>query len=204
LKTSLRLIVDAQVRLRKERRCRIGWKENQFTAALLLKIWEIRDESDPVLPLMPLYEDRHLLKGILDGSVNPDKAVRPDLGVRHLGMRRQERLDVEAKILTEKTIAGRTRAKSVRYYVLEGVRRFVDGEYGAGMPHGVMIGYVLKGVADSLAARISGCIGTEKIPARTMLRRVTRLSACEGHYRSTHRRRGDVHISLEHLLFQMV
>lgn len=72
--------------------------------------------------------------------------LRPDLGIYLTGRHRSFPLVVECKIVDEHT------GKGIDLYCVNGIRRFVDGEYAWGSSQGLMIAYVRDGstVGDSL------------------------------------------------------
>ena len=83
-------------------------------------------------------------KGMLDGTESVANMRRPDL---RLSVGPASRL-VECKRLAAGSVLQRK-------YVIEGVRRFVSGGYGASESAAAMVGYIDKGDADAVVAEIN-------------------------------------------------
>jgi hypothetical protein len=62
---------------------------------------------------------------------------------------------IEAKILVASKIGSYKPWDTVDDYVAQGMKRFVEGKYGASLPTGAMIAYVLSGTPTEHAVRIN-------------------------------------------------
>lgn len=199
----LKVLVEARDRLLRSKVCSLTWHENQFSAALLLHIWDIRDQGEAGVPFpfVPSDEARLLLIDVAQGTVHPDNCPRIDFAMRHSGMPRLQYFGIEAKVLTSVTVGTRKPGKSVNDYVNEGMKRFIDERYGAGMAVGAMLGFLLNGDHSTMASTITQEVKDQVLPTTEYLTLTTHPS-CESHYYSTHPRRASS-IKLHHLLFEM-
>lgn len=209
VKFLLQLIVDAHAQLKAANICQPTWRENQFSAALLLHIWQIRDAGEDGVPFafIPEGESRILLEAIIKGKVkgkdDPDKAKRIDFAFRHTGMNRTTYFGVEAKVLTDKTIGTRKPGVSKSDYVNKGMLRFVDGRYSDGLQVGAMVGFIISGTYTSMASEIEREVITSKLPVKSNLVPVAVDPRCPSHYQSEHPRASGLDILLHHLFFQV-
>jgi hypothetical protein len=89
--------------------------------------------------------------------------LRPDLGIYLTGRHRSFPLVVECKIIDGHT------GKGVDLYCVNGVRRFVEGEYAWGSSQGLMVAYVRDGstVSRTLAPHLSTNAVNNPDPFRT-------------------------------------
>ncbi|MBM4043928.1 MAG: hypothetical protein FJ279_02335 [Planctomycetes bacterium] len=89
-------------------------------------------------------------------------------------------------------------------YVTEGLQRFVDGKYSAGLPCGGMLGYVMDNRLDDAFARVRSEIKARRAELRMTRRDAFRApsSVLQSHPRSadTVHARGDGELTIHHLL----
>lgn len=180
------------------------WHENQFSAALFIHLSRFRD-AEACLRILEFQIESRLLDehGVLSGIVDADASPRIDILVRHAGMARNLHLCCETKILTLGSGGNRRPADSVRAYVDDGMRRFVEEKYGTGTSVGVMLGIIIEGLPQAIAKKIGAAVLSRRLPFTDNLTQVTKEPACEEHYRSSHPRPTKGPITLEHLLFSI-
>lgn len=203
LEYSLGLIVKGYSVLLERAQWTYHWHEPQFTSALQFCMFELNEQSSPRLPI-EVHHERPIIDPdrILAGLDHPISAPRVEIVLRHIGMPVRTYLACEGKMLTSRTIGNRSPKESIDFYVKEGMRRFVDGEYSSNVRVGIMIGFVLIGPVATIVGRIAETVVVEKLPVVVNLKPAL-SPVCSGHYFSEHPRVGTSEIRLEHLLFQL-
>ncbi len=195
----LHVLVQSFEEMKANAAYRPQWRENQFSAALLISIWDIHDR-EPQLPFVPTDEARLLARAILDGSEEADRAPRIDLSIRHIGMPRPVYFGIEVKMLTDRSLGNRRPGVSVRNYVNKGMARFVKSRYSDNLADAAMIGFILSGNGPQLAAAIAACVESTNLPCSNNLSPAGVRAVCADHYLSIHPRRSPPCLAVHHLL----
>lgn len=191
---SLALIGSACERLKKDGK-NPKWKETQYSWALLRHLRVVCKDS----PMYPGYDEVLLSDEDFDAGVAPQNAPKIDLVVRRLNGAPSVYYGVEAKILVSKAVGSYTRAKTVAYYVHEGIQRYIDGRYGRGLASGALVGYVLNGSAAESVDSINQRVSDHGVSCAKPLCACGPPPPWPDHYDSLHPRSSGDQIRLHHL-----
>lgn len=115
---------------------RAGDDEGSCTVRIFNYMQEARHADDKYFCLAIEYEAHELTRAMLEGTVRPARARRPDLRIGVDTVRRR----LECKRLDDLTVL-------TREYVANGMVRFISGAYGLEDPSGYMIGYAKPGTS---------------------------------------------------------
>lgn len=190
-KTGLKLVVAA---LRHVRNLPLSnrpmtLKENDITVLVQQAMqWEIQQRK---LSMVTAVFQRPVVTGtnVLAGALTK-KSKKLDLVIERGDPMGDLYLTIEAKVLVNKPFASWKRSKLVKEYIIEGMQRFVSGDYGRGMSLGVMVGYVRNGGGHRpLVSRIKKAIIKQGLACtRSLWLRCPKRRRMKSHYRSLHPR----------------
>jgi hypothetical protein len=191
--------VEAFRRLQELRSDTGAWSENRISAVLLGFLHQVCDEEDAPawFPMRECTVDPPLDE-LISGAANPNTAKRIDLGLRCFGMKSSTLFGLEAKLLSDAPLRGRSPATLTQAYVEEGMVRFVSGVYGAGAPAGCMLAYLVSGTPRQHLNGVSRQIVASRLPCTRALV-PARTKVCQHHYASTHPRMHRGEVVLHHL-----
>lgn len=151
--------------------------EAEITGLLESRLNKMLD-TDPLWGMLVLCVARGKETISFDGT---HLEKRPDLTIFLTDRQRNHPLLLEAKILDK------TKGKTINLYFEEGVRRFLEGEYGWGTREGFMLGYARDG--SSAAPTLSAFIGAAPPPGFAVIASAMSLGVTVGDgFRSDHDR----------------
>jgi len=134
-----------------------------------------------------------------DEGASAKTSSRIDLVIWYYSRRPEIHFAVETKIITQYTVGSRKPTASIRRYVVEGVKKFVDGQYAPNHPVAAMVAYVISGDLSWLVNRINTTMRAESIPCDKLLSEHPIFRAPPAHYVSRHSRTGQCKIQLHHV-----
>jgi hypothetical protein len=119
---------------------------------------ELRDQSDIGLRIEP---ESHLYnEDIFRGLEDPDSSPRIDIKCSWIGCVQEDIFyGIEAKIVLEKSVKDRW-GKRYPYqkrarYIETGIDSFVNGQYGAKVRRGCIVGYVVEGCVTNVVNQLN-------------------------------------------------
>jgi hypothetical protein len=179
---------------------RLEWRERDFTWALIRHLERIREDRWEYL--VPRYDSTHLSDEDFAQGASPHGAPIIDLVVRWHYREPLPHFAIEAKVLVSRLVGNYAPGRTVGDYVSKGMNRFVDEEYGMGLPAGAMIGYILSGTPAELAASINKQI--MELPLRCTAPLTVRAaeSSNRPRYESEHPRSSATIILIHHLFIK--
>ena len=172
---------------------RAGDDEGSCTVRIVNYMHEARHADDKYFCLTIEYEAHELTEAMLDGTVRPTRARRPDLRIGIDTVRRS----LECKRLDDLSTL-------TREYVANGMGRFIAGAYGPEDPSGYMIGYAKAGASPpAIVDRINEHL-VEYLaqPPESTLREIATRDAWSW-YESHHNRRARDGILIKHIIVSL-
>ena len=178
------------------------WEQNDWltfdqsevncTAQLYRWLTEIKRTDNRFIYVNIELEYINLTPEMLAGEESVKSAQRPDLNL----VLDPINVHIECKRL-------QTGGAWCRYYVHNGIARFVDSGYGARSPLGVMVGYVQQSSADGLLDSVNSFVATHPSMGDGHELIHTKAEPFGLLHRSHHSRRTDSAIDLAHIWVQL-
>lgn len=187
------LLDDALARWRSSSWSRAGDDEGSCTVRIVNFMHEARHADDKYFCLTIEYEAHELTDAMLNGTVRPTRARRPDLRIGVDTVKRR----LECKRLDDLPAL-------TREYVANGMARFITGAYGPQDPSGYMIGYGKPGTSSpTIVSRINEQL-VERLahPPESTLREVAARDAWSW-YESRHDRHERDSILIRHVIVSL-
>ena len=149
-RTVLELVVDGFRKWELGGFNRVGDHEDHYTIRLYECMKKVRGERN--LPFVPRYQHVEPSDAMLQGLKDPAHAGRIDITVAWDLLADDTYLSIECKrVAPDDDLA--------RLYVVEGMKRFVRGYYGARAEAGAMVGYIIRGTPRVVLKRVNAQIG---------------------------------------------
>lgn len=193
----LHLIRSACIDLQSDTTRRAYWQEGDYTFCLYLHLESMCRAKG--LPFVPRTEGPVMTEQEFRNGASAKTSSRIDLVIWYHNRRPEIHFAIEAKVVTQHTIGSRRPTQSIRRYVLQGVRKFVDGHYAPDHPVAAMVAYVISGELLWLVDRINTMMRDEGIPCDEFLSEHPGFRAPPEHYVSRHPRTGQCKIQLHHV-----
>lgn len=194
---ALELVGEACGELARDRRRTEHWREAHFSWALYEHLERLCRTRN--LAFSPREEQRLLSDEDLQYGTDPRSAPRIDFLLRWHNLDPKVFFGLEAKILVATGVGSYTPAGTIRGYVDEGMRRFVESRYAESLPVGAMLGYVLSGAVAQITGRINARIEELPLPCHEPLVPKPMTTCPADHYESVHPRSKGGEIRLHHL-----
>jgi hypothetical protein len=175
---------------------RLDWRERDYTWALIRHLERIQEDRWEYLA--PRYDLTHLSDEDFAAGKSPHGAPIIDLVVRYNHREPHPHFAIEAKVLVTRMVGNYAPGRTTEEYVAKGMKRFVDEEYGAALPAGSMVGYILSGTPAELVEKINVQIGALLLPCEAPLSVSVSEPANRPRYESKHPRLSATSILLHH------
>jgi len=179
------------------------WEEDTFTVRLTEDYIQELASRHP-LNLIAMPQTKVYTLAMKDGRLSPKKAVEIDIRLSPSWMDySQIYFAWECKRVGDKRV-DENYAALIPEYVTEGILRFIDGKYAAGLNDAGMLGYVLDGDVTNIVNDINGSMchprRTRPLPAADHLTLAPAIGTFKDVYQSSHERVvGQRPIRLHHL-----
>ena len=199
----LEITVEAYQCMRRDGEVQREWEEDVFTVRLTENyIQPLARQHPPNLIAMPRTKVH--TSAMKDGCLSPKKAVEIDIRLSPSWMDySQIYFAWECKRVGDKRVDGKY-AALIPEYITEGILRFIDEEYAAGLDDAGMLGYVLDGdvtnIVDDINVSMCHPRRTRPLPAADHLAPVSAVGTFKNVYQSSHKRvSSQMPIRLHHL-----
>lgn len=199
----LEITIEAYQCMRRDGDVQQDWEEDTFTIRLTECYIQPLARRHP-LNLIAMPRTKVHTTAMQAGNVSPKKAVEIDIRLFSPWTDyNQIYFAWECKRVGDKRVDGKY-AVLVPEYITEGILRFIDEEYAAGLGDAGMLGYVLDGDVTNIVNDINGSMchprRTRPLPAADRLALAPAIGTFKDVYQSSHERVvGQRPIRLHHL-----
>jgi len=195
--SALELIQEACLLLKSYPERDTHWRERHYSLALFFNLIRLCESRD--LPFVPMDERSQLSEEDFKAGSDPKKAPQIDLALYWHNLDRAVFFGVEAKVVVMTAVNKYTHSATIRGYVDDGMKRYVDGRYAANLKTGAMVSYVLSGKPSELVPKINDRINILPLPCTQLLIPCPIPAAPKDRYESKHPRERMPEIRLCHI-----